>query len=57
VFISKDPKGVAGTVVYMACKKYGEKILQYEVANASYVTIVTLRKNQKFVGKYLKNSV
>jgi transcription initiation factor TFIIB len=57
LFISKDPKGVAGTVVYMACKKYGEKILQYEIATASYVTIVTIRKNQKFISRYLKNSI
>ncbi|MGN6823218.1 MAG: transcription initiation factor IIB [Candidatus Nitrosocosmicus sp.] len=54
---SKDPVGLAGTLVYMACKRYDERIVQYEIANASGVTIVTIRKNQKFISGFLKNSL
>jgi transcription initiation factor TFIIIB Brf1 subunit/transcription initiation factor TFIIB len=45
IFVSKDPMGLTGAIVYMACKKNGEHIIQYQIANATGVTLVTLRKN------------
>ncbi len=55
LFSSKDPMGLAGTIVYLAAKNNGENIIQYKIANASGVTVVTLRKNLKFINECLKN--
>jgi transcription initiation factor TFIIIB Brf1 subunit/transcription initiation factor TFIIB len=37
LFTSKDPVGLAGTFVYMACKRYDERIVQYEIASARVI--------------------
>lgn len=55
LFSSKDPMGLAGTIIYLAAKNNGENIIQYKIANASGVTVVTLRKNLKFINECLKN--
>ena len=55
LFSSKDPMGLAGAIVYLAAKKNSENIIQYKIANASGVTVVTLRKNLKFISECLKN--
>jgi transcription initiation factor TFIIB len=54
LFTSKDPMGLAGAIVYMACKKYGENVIQYQIANATGITVVTLRNNLKFIRSCLK---
>ena len=54
LFVSKDPMGLAGAIVYMNCKKNGENIIQYQIANATGVTLVTLRKNLRLLEEYLK---
>ena len=54
LFVSKDPMGLADAIVYMNCKKNGENIIQYQIANAAGVTLVTLRKNLKLIEEYLK---
>jgi transcription initiation factor TFIIIB Brf1 subunit/transcription initiation factor TFIIB len=50
----KDPTGLAGAIVYMACKRNGEHTIQYQIANATGITIVTLRNNLRFLEEYLK---
>ena len=40
---------LTGAIVYMACKKNGEHIIQYQIANATGVTLVTLRKNLRLL--------
>jgi transcription initiation factor TFIIB len=55
LFSSKDPMGLAGTIIYLAAKNNGENIIQYKIANASGVTVNTLRKNLKFINECLKN--
>lgn len=55
LFSSKDPMGLAGAIVYLAAKKNSENIIQYKIANAAGVTVVTLRKNLKFISECLKN--
>jgi transcription initiation factor TFIIB len=54
MFTSRDPMGMAGAIVYMACKKNGEHIIQYQIANATGITIITLRKNLRFLEDYLR---
>jgi len=54
LFTGKDPMGLAGAIVYLACKRNGEKIIQYQIANATGITLVTLRKNLKFIEMYLQ---
>jgi transcription initiation factor TFIIB len=51
---SKDPMGLAGAIVYMADKINGEHIIQYQIANATGVTLVTIRKNLRFLEECLK---
>ena len=46
--------GLADAIVYMNCKKNGENIIQYQIANATGVTLVTLRKNLRLLEEYLK---
>lgn len=40
----KDPNAVAAAVLYVACLKEGEKIIQSRIASAGNISIVTLRK-------------
>jgi transcription initiation factor TFIIIB Brf1 subunit/transcription initiation factor TFIIB len=54
LFTSKDPMGMAGAIVCMASRRNGEHIIQYQIANATGVTIITLRKNLRFLEIYLK---
>lgn len=54
LFTSKDPMGMAGAIVYIACKINGEHIIQYQIANSTGVTIITLRKNLRFIEEHLK---
>jgi transcription initiation factor TFIIB len=54
LFVSKDHMGLAGAIVYMVCKENGENIIQYQIANATGVTLVTLRKNLRLFEEYLK---
>lgn len=54
LYIGKDPTGLAGAIVYMACKRNGEHIIQYQIANATGVTIVTIRNNLRFLEESLK---
>lgn len=54
LFTSKDPMGLAGSIVYMACKINGENIIQYQIANAAEITTITIRKNLKFLNTCLK---
>ena len=54
LFTGKDPMGLAGAIVYLTCKRNGEKIIQYQIANATGITLVTLRKNLKFIEMYLQ---
>ena len=54
LFTSKDPMGLAGAIVYMAGKINGEHIIQYQIANATGLTLITLRKNLGFLEEYFK---
>jgi len=53
-FTSKDPMGLAGAIVYMTGRRNGEHIIQYHIANATGVTLVTIRKNLRFLEECLK---
>ena len=48
LFVSKDPIGLAGAIVYMAYKKM-VNIFQYQFANSTGIILVTLRKNLRFL--------
>lgn len=50
----KDPKGLAGTVLYIACLLNDEKITQNETAEAAGVTEVTIRNRYKDLKKNLE---
>lgn len=45
----KDPMGLAGTVLYLACTQNSENVGQKELANAAGVTEVTIRNRTKEV--------
>jgi transcription initiation factor TFIIB len=56
----KDPNTVAAAVLYVACLKEGEKIIQSRIATAGNISIVTLRKRAIDVIKvisYLKEDL
>lgn len=56
----KDPNTVAAAVLYVACLKEGEKIIQSRIAAAGNISIVTLRKRAIDVIKvisYLKEDL
>jgi transcription initiation factor TFIIB len=55
-FTSKDPMGLAGAVVYMAGKMNGDHIIQFKIVNATGVTLVTLRKDLRFIERMLKTT-
>jgi len=54
LFTGKDPMGLAGAIVYLTCKRNGEKIIQYQIENATEITLVTLRNSLKFIEAYLQ---
>ena len=54
LFTSKDPMGLAGAIVYLASKKNGDQIVQYHIANATGITLITLRNNLRFLNESLK---
>jgi transcription initiation factor TFIIB len=43
----KDPRGVAATVLYIACQHKGQKMTQKEIADAADVTEVTIRNRKR----------
>lgn len=55
LFTSKDPIGLAGAIVYLAGKINSEYIIQYQIANATGITLVTLRRNLRFIEECLNN--
>jgi transcription initiation factor TFIIB len=55
VSAGKNPMGLAGAVLYMSCKKYGEVITQREIAEAAEVTEVTIRHDLDSIIKILHN--
>jgi transcription initiation factor TFIIB len=54
LFTSKNPMGLAGAIVYLASKKNNDHIIQYHIANATGITLITLRKNLRFIEECLK---
>jgi transcription initiation factor TFIIB len=54
-FISygKEPNALASAVLYVACLKEGEKIIQSRFAKAGHISIVTLRKRAADVDKVI----
>ena len=42
------------TKSHLSYKRNGEKIIQYKIVNATGLTLITLRKNLKFLGEYIK---
>jgi transcription initiation factor TFIIB len=51
VTIGKDPSGVAGAALYIACVKNSERVTQKKIAEASGVTEVTIRNRYKSLVK------
>ena len=49
----KDPNTIAAAVLYVACLKEGEKIIQSRIAAAGNISIVTLRKRATDVIKVI----
>jgi transcription initiation factor TFIIB len=45
--IGKDPKGIAGSVLYLAAKQRGERRTQTQIASVARITEVTLRTRAK----------
>ncbi|UZE93033.1 MAG: hypothetical protein IB617_02640 [Candidatus Nealsonbacteria bacterium] len=52
--LGKKPTGLVAAALYLACKQYGEKITQRELAKAANVTEVTLRTRYKEFKKILE---
>jgi transcription initiation factor TFIIIB Brf1 subunit/transcription initiation factor TFIIB len=46
--------GLAGAIVYISCKKYDEKINQFQIANATGITLTTLRRDLRFLENIIK---
>lgn len=53
VVMGKDPKGLAATILYIACKITNEKITQKLIATAADVTEVTIRNRKRELIKKL----
>ena len=53
----KDPMGIAAAALYIACVIEGEKKTQKEIAEAAFVTEVTVRNRYKGLRKVLKLEV
>lgn len=53
-FNSKNPMGLAGAIVYLSCKKNGDHIIQYQIANATGITLTTLRRDLRFLENIIK---
>jgi transcription initiation factor TFIIB len=51
VIIGKDPSGVAGAALYIACLVCGERVTQKKIAEAAGVTEVTIRNRYKSLVK------
>ncbi|HEX5519942.1 MAG TPA: TFIIB-type zinc ribbon-containing protein [Candidatus Nitrosocosmicus sp.] len=45
ISVGKHPMGIAGAVIYMACKNYQEGVTQGQIAEVAGVTEVTIRHN------------
>ena len=53
--IGHNPKGIAAAIVYYAAKRFGEKRTQQEIADAAFITEVTLRSRLKEIRELLPN--
>lgn len=53
VTIGKDPVGVAGAVLYIACQIEGEHVTQKEIAEVAGITEVTIRNRKNEIAKKL----
>ena len=47
----KDPSGMAGAALYIACLECGERVTQKKIAEAAGVTEVTIRNRYKSLVK------
>lgn len=47
----KNPKGMAASALYVACKKFGEKCTQKSLSDAAGVSSLTIRKRSKGLQK------
>ena len=50
----KNPMGLAGAVLYLACKEYDEEITQNKIAEIAGVTEVTLRHDLDIISDLIK---
>ena len=50
----KNPMGLAGAVLYLACKEYDEEITQNKIAEIAGVTEVTLRHDLDIISELIK---
>ncbi|UCC33383.1 MAG: transcription initiation factor IIB [Candidatus Bathyarchaeota archaeon] len=55
--MGKDPRGVAATALYIACRLEGKKVTQKEIAEAADITEVTLRNRKRGFAKGLNLEV
>jgi len=54
VSAGKNPMGLAGAVLYLACKEYDEEITQNKIAEIAGVTEVTLRHDLDIISDLIK---
>ena len=54
VSAGKNPMGLAGAVLYLACKEYDEEITQNKIAEIAGVTEVTLRHDLEIISELIK---
>ena len=54
VSAGKNPMGLAGAVLYLACKEYDEEITQNKIAEIAGVTEVTLRHDLDIISELIK---
>jgi transcription initiation factor TFIIB len=55
VSAGKNPMGLAGAVLYLSCKEYGEEITQNKIAEVAGVTEVTLRHDLDIILELTKS--
>ena len=54
VSAGKNPMGLAGAVLYLACKEYNEEITQNKIAEIAGVTEVTLRHDLEIISELIE---
>ncbi|MDQ4074340.1 MAG: transcription initiation factor IIB [Thermoproteota archaeon] len=52
-FAGIDPVGLSGSIIYNVCKENGQNLTQYQIANATGMTVVTIRRNVSLVRNFL----